>query len=134
MSYTNYSYLVFLPKESDHTLKALKKELEDFYEDIDEVTLKATIEGAEMRIDLEGYSFFLNESREAHVKEESAEIANEFAPDDIKEKVANCTRRWELSGSPDPNMDFFNDHLFLLEAFEKLGACYIFDQNESSFT
>jgi hypothetical protein len=134
MSFTNYSYLVFLPIESNHTLKSLKKELEDFYDEMDESSAKISIEGAEMRIDLEGYSFFLNENQDVHVKEESAEIASEFAPDDIKDKVAQCARRWELSGVPDPNMDFFNDHLYVLEAVEKLGHCYIFDQNESSFT
>jgi hypothetical protein len=38
-----------------------------------------------------------------------------------------------MSGPPDPEMDHFNDSLFVGEALERLGRVYRFDQGSGEF-
>ena len=74
-------------------------------------------------------SLTLNEM--PHVIEESREIAEDYAaerPDSAL--IAACDRRIEVSSAEDPDMDYFNDYLFVLEPLEALGAILFDDETE----
>lgn len=60
-------------------------------------------------------------SSEPHVLVESQEMAELFAatrPE--QEEIATCKRRFEVIGNP--NMDYFNDYLFVLQALESFSG------------
>jgi hypothetical protein len=67
------------------------------------------------------------------VLEESKEIAEEFAPEPLRDTIRSCGSRVEISGSDDPGMDHFNDLCFVLEAVESAGRVYTFDPGTGEF-
>ena len=71
---------------------------------------------------------FLIYIAQPYVLEESQEIATRFGknrPD--KDMIAKCNRRITTASNPDPNMDYFNDYVLVLQVFEKIPNSYIFD-------
>ena len=63
-----------------------------------------------------------------YVREEAIEIAKRFAsgrPD--VELIATCDRMISTGGDPDPNMEYFNDYVQVLEVFETLDDVFKFD-------
>lgn len=68
------------------------------------------------------------------VAEESQEIAQayaEFRPD--REAIAQCRQRIVVNSAPDPEMEHFNDFVFVLESLEKFPGAVLFDPQNESF-
>ena len=82
---------------------------------------------------------------EPHVIEESAELAQSLeagtctaAAPELLERAKNAKletfpARLEISSSRDPNMDHFNDYLFVLEALQALEGSVAFDPSTNMF-
>jgi hypothetical protein len=66
---------------------------------------------------------------------ESAELAQLWKGEaaDV-DRLRNCSRRIEMyAEKPDPNMDYFNDSLFIIGEVEKFDGVYIFDPLQGGF-
>lgn len=85
-------------------------------------------------VTLNGYHLKLWWAAGPHVRQESAELANEHAKGHpARDRIALCSTRIEVSGDEDMDMDYFNDYVFILEELEKIGTVYIFDVADESF-
>lgn len=69
-----------------------------------------------------------------HVLEESREIAELHSANRPDESlIAACRRRMIVVGDPDPNMEHFNDYLFIEEVFLTLPGVILYDPQEKAF-
>ena len=65
-------------------------------------------------------------SRE-EVLAESKEIADNYSGHKNKQEIASCKSRIEFWGDQDDGMDYFNEHLFILEQFMDNEKVLIYD-------
>jgi len=66
--------------------------------------------------------------------QESLEIAAAYATaHPARDKIRQTYARYELTSDFDPDMDHFNDLLFITEKIESLGEVYTFDPQEEAF-
>jgi hypothetical protein len=131
MAYTFYQYLAFIQPDSDADLTVLKNNLESFYE---KSSRRPNISQRDkvITVDFDNYKFEISLSDGSHVIEEAAEIANDRATDYAennfdKEKLRTSSKRFEISGEDDIDMDYFNDSLFIVETTEKFRGVIVFD-------
>lgn len=132
MANSFYSYSAYIANSSNADITVLKEYLDSFYaSDHPEITLidnqiKITFD--------DDYNFYVYLSNEKHVKEEAKEIAADLEEDwnenlYDKEKLKTSTKRFEIWGDPDFDMDYFNDSLFIIDQVEKFNDIIIF-QNQ----
>jgi hypothetical protein len=131
MAYTFYQYLAFIQPDSDADLTVLKNNLESFYEKSGRRPNISQIDKM-ITVDFNNYKFEISFSDGSHVIEEAAEIANDRATDYAensfdKEKLKTSSKRFEISGEDDIDMDYFNDSLFIVETIEKFRGVIVFD-------
>ncbi|MCU0479942.1 MAG: hypothetical protein MUE54_01865 [Anaerolineae bacterium] len=82
----------------------------------------------QIQIRYKTWVFNLYWETQPHVLEESQEIAQIFAknrPD--KDIIGKCHRRITTASNPDPDMEYFNDYVYVLQVFERIPDSYIFD-------
>jgi hypothetical protein len=82
----------------------------------------------------ETWSFRLYLENKPHVIFESREMADKFAqnrPD--KAVIVSCDRRLFLGCDPDPNMDFFNDYVIIVQILDEIEGAIVFDPNNGKF-
>jgi hypothetical protein len=92
------------------------------------------LKGDELTVAVGSFHFHIAFSDQPRVLQESIEIAAEFAADrPDRAAIARAACRFELSSDDDPDMDHFNDMLFICHAAESLGPVYIFDPQEGEF-
>lgn len=71
----------------------------------------------------------LNE--EPWVRDESQEIATALEDFPEAREIEQCDRRWEVhSHTPDPEMDYFNDYLFIVERLSRFPGVIAVDPCE----
>jgi hypothetical protein len=129
-----YEALILVDPDITITADRLAHELRRFYEGKPGRPSEITLSEDTVTLRWPDYDLTVGRSVLAHVLEESAEIAEECNPDHpARERIARCECRFEMSGPPDPNMDHFNDSLFVGEALERLGRVYRFDQASGEF-
>jgi hypothetical protein len=133
MAYTFYHYLAFIQPDSDADLTVLKNNLESFYAKSSRRPNISQIDKV-ITVDFDNYKFEISLSDGSHVIEEAAEIANDRAADYAennfdKEKLKTSSKRFEISGEDDIDMDYFNDSLFIVEITEKFKGVIVFDVN-----
>jgi hypothetical protein len=131
MAYTFYQYLAFIQPDSDADLTVLKNNLESFYAKSSRLPKISQIDKA-ITVDFDNYKFEIFLSDGSHVIEEAAEMANDRVTDYAensfdKEKLKTSSKRFEISGEDDPDMDYFNDSLFIVETTEKFKGVIVFD-------
>ena len=134
MGYSYYSYLVLLTDESDFSLAELAARLEHFYGKAGQGNVAVVTKEESLKVKVGDYAFQLHYNQEDYVVEESQEIAEDAAtnhPD--KARIAACRRRLEIAGEDDPDMDYFNDSLYLLEIIETFSGVFIFDPYDGRF-
>ncbi|XZF14520.1 hypothetical protein ACTHGU_00135 [Chitinophagaceae bacterium MMS25-I14] len=125
-----YSYLVFIPPDSDADITTLKENLEKFYSKQKNPPI---ISLADKKLTMtfgDGYHLYVFFSEKEHVIEEAIELAEEvetdFADKPIdKQRLTTCNRRFEVWGDHDYDMDYFNDSLFIIEQLEKFPGVII---------
>ncbi len=113
MSASSYEHLVLIGDTSDFGLEGLREQLKKV--DWGNREVQVLYSEKEIKIVIDSWSFYIGLSSEAHIQEESEELAVEFARENKSfDKIRSCKRRLELDGDPDFDMDYFNDFCFIL--------------------
>ncbi|PZR22645.1 MAG: hypothetical protein DI535_25700 [Citrobacter freundii] len=131
MGYTFYQYLAFIQPDSDAEPGKLKHYLESFYAGgvrPPQIILTDKL----ITVAFDSYNFRIHYSDEPHVAVEAAELAEDSDADWSekhfdKEKLKSSSKRFELSGDPDYDMDYFNDSLYIVEIIEKFNGVIVFN-------
>jgi hypothetical protein len=127
MTYEPYTYLAMLPTDCEVSIPRLAEDMRDLFQKEKRATyVHATDEGLILQI--EEWSLRVNYNHLSYVKEESKEIAGCLPGDqDQLDRLAGCRHRIETSADPDPNMDYFNYVIDVLELVDKHYPSFIID-------
>lgn len=131
MGYTFYQYLAFIQPDSDAEPGRLKLNLESFYTGgirPPQIILTDKL----ITIAFDSYNFRIHYSDAPHVAAEAAALAEDSHADWSekhfdKEKLKSSSKRFELSGDPDFDMDYFNDSLYIVEIIEQFNGVIVFN-------
>ena len=131
-----YKQLFLVPAESNPSLKKLKDAIRAQFASLNlPQKVVVSLRGDSLTVTIGNFRFFIGFSCEPHVLLESQEIAERFAAQHpARDAIAAVSCRFELSSSNDPNMDHFNDIVFICQAVESLGPVYIFNPRSMEFT
>lgn len=92
-----------------------------------------SIRGNSLTLRVDKFPFFIGYSDAPHVLQESKEFAELFGPPEKRVDIATASSRFELRAGHDPNMDHFNDMIFICQAAESMGPIYLFDPLSKEF-
>jgi hypothetical protein len=131
-----YESLVLIDPEGSLGLEGLAAELRRFYakSSADQCPTEIKVTGSSLTLRWPYYRIDIHHSTAPHVLEESEEIADRWAgshPE--RDRISKCRERLEISGEDDPDMEYFNDCLFVGEAAERLTKVFRFDQASAEF-
>lgn len=131
MGFTYYRLIVFIPASSSITLEAILEQLQLRF-----ASQNASIvrDGKKMVIKRGTWSLSIDWEDGPHVLIESQEMADIFAKDRAdKDIIAASARRLTTAGDPDPDMDYFNDYVAMIEVFESISGLIILDPDNGKF-
>lgn len=146
MGHTYYKVHVLIHPRSALTFESLVEALKKRFRNVEVGTNLCVLTwqhfSASLDIDLEDvdkiprWSMRVYWEDEPHVLEEALEIAQDHAHElnesELKE-IAMCDKRISTAGDPDPNMDFFNDYVHVLEVFETFSDVFVLDPQAGQF-
>jgi len=132
-----YETMVLIDETANIEFKKFHEEIKVVFSTIitEQPSITASKETTE-KLELKWSDFTLNiwHASEDHVLEESAEVAQMFAkqrPDQAA--IASCSRRFDISGTDDPDMIHFNDYCYVLQTIDKMGLVYQFSPGAQKF-
>ncbi len=130
MPHTFHNYLAFIATDSKADLEALQSKLHNFYAKTNANPIFKLL-GHQLTMKIDQYSFFIQFSDAKHVQEEAIEIAAEEETDWVddrydKEKLAACTKRFEICGEDDYDMRYFTDCENIMECLQTFKGILIF--------
>lgn len=130
MSYDFYVYLAFVPNTSEASVENLFSLLKEYYQKSNPAA-QVILEDQTIYVRFKNYEFKIDLNEEEYVKEEAEELSTirheDYQQRDLnKELLRTYTRRFELGAPVDPNMDYFNDSLYIVETIEKIEGAIIF--------
>lgn len=130
-----YELLILASAESSPSLEKLEVAVQaEFASQTPPQPVVTSLEADELTVTVEGFRFYIDFADQPQVLEESRELAAEFATDrPDRAAIAKASCRFELSSDDDPDMDHFNDMLFICHAAESIGAMFVFDPQEGEF-
>jgi hypothetical protein len=130
-----YELLILASAETPTNLEKLEAAVRaEFASQTPPQAIVTAIKADQLTVSVDGFQFYIDFDDQPHVLAESSEIAAEFAADRAdRAAIAKASARFELSSDDDPDMDHFNDMLFICHAAESIGAMYIFDPQEGEF-
>jgi hypothetical protein len=130
-----YKQLFLVPAESNPSLKKLKDAIRSRFAALNPPQkVVASLKGDSLTVTIDEFRFFIGFSCAPHVLLESREIAERFAVQHpARDAIAAVACRFELNSGNDPNMDHFNDMVFICQAVESLGPVYIFNPRAKEF-
>lgn len=130
-----YQYM-FLLTDPKYTLQQLQTWLETYYQKMI-AAQKASLElplPSHLLLHLGNYRFHFIHKDEDWVKEESAEMADNYRGTAVsKDQIRQCASRIEFYGDEDPQMDYFNEQFSLLEKLKDEPGLLIFDYLNNQF-
>jgi len=129
-----YESLLLIDEDSDLPLAAFADAIRTSLSGSTDGLPRINTSEHEILVNWPSFALTLCKEDEPHVAEESAELAGRYArnhPD--RERIARCQRRYSVSADPDPDMDHFNDYVFVCNAAEKLARVYVFDSQSGEF-
>lgn len=125
-----YESLVLIHPDTPATSAALAAELRRFYQRIQASPTIVECSESSLELRFPDCVFYITHDRSPHVVEESAEIAEEFGAETGKQdRIAACSSRFDIHSDEDPEMNYFNDFLYVIESSQSLGEVYAFDPN-----
>jgi hypothetical protein len=129
-----YESLILVDPDVTITAEQLAAELRRFYQGKAGAPAEIAHAGQDVRLRWPGYLLEVGRSSVPHVLIESQELALKFAREHpARDRIASCTCRFEVSGDDDPDMEHFNDSLYVGEALSRLGSVYRFEQASCEF-
>lgn len=130
-----YQYM-FLLTDPKYTLQQLQTWLEAYYQKMI-AAQKASLElplPSHLLLHLGNYRFHFIHKDEDWVKEESAEMADNYRGSAVsKDQIRQCASRIEFYGDEDPQMDYFNEQFSLLQQLKDEPGLLIFDYLNNQF-
>jgi hypothetical protein len=128
-----YSLLVLLTDQTTLTLDTLAERLRKRFS-YDPAVLIEHKTSDVVLVQWGAWSVHIIFENEPHVVVESEDIADRFAASHpSRSEIATSKQRLCVSGDDDPNMDHFNDFLFVMEVLESYSGVYLFDPLEGAF-
>jgi hypothetical protein len=116
----SYEAFILLPPNSAASLEQAEVRLLNFYKN-NERSVKTQRYEKKLDLIIDGWICHIYLNRQPHVLAESKEMAETFASDRAdKIAISGCDRRFEIICQPDPDLDYFNDYLFVLEELGSL--------------
>ena len=131
-----YKLLILAPAETSPSLEKLAAAIRSQFSSFKPPNkISTSLKGGTLTVKANKFPFFIGFSCEPHVLQESKEIAERFAAQHpSRTAIAAASCRFELSSGKDPNMDHFNDMVFICHAAEVIGPVYIFNPRAKEFT
>jgi hypothetical protein len=131
-----YKLLILAPAETSPSLKKLAVAIRSQFSSLKPPNkISTSLRGGTLTVKVNQFRFFIGFSCEPHVLQESQDIAERFAAQHpARAAIAAASCRFELSSGRDPQMDHFNDMIFICHAAEAIGPVYIFDPRAKEFT
>lgn len=108
-----HSYKIFTPNDLELTFNNLKNQLGQKYKL--EIREDETIAHVN-----EKFSFYIAINEADYVEEESIQIVSDYEGKKDISWIKSCKKRIEFWSDNDENMDYFNEHLYIMQNWEKL--------------
>lgn len=129
-----YEYFIFCTETGRNPIPVLAELISTLYQNR---SLKPEIITSQkhLYIQFKNYQFRFIFIDEDWIIEESKEIANSFCKSHPKKKqiLANSRTRIEFYGEDDPEMEFFNEHLFIFEHINNNPKFLIFNYPQGNW-
>jgi hypothetical protein len=124
-----YRRTVLIPTSADIRFADVVARMQQKFARITSVAV-SQIQPHQLRIQASDWYLDIYWEDDAQVMEESTEIARYFASEECRSNVKSCAQRITTAATADPNMDHFNDYVFVLEVLESLPGVYQFDSEQ----
>ncbi|WP_299005765.1 hypothetical protein [uncultured Shewanella sp.] len=126
-----YEALILLSEAINPSLDKYAHEIEAFYQSSKAPSPQVSISQGSLKVVFDGIQFSIIQNCEASVAEESKTLAQLAESDQAQISEVSC--RFELSSTPDYDMLYFNDYLFMLQAADKMGKVWAFKSADGAF-
>jgi hypothetical protein len=132
MGYTYYQTIILIPANVQLAFAEVVHPLKHHFAEIKHPA-EFMLEGDKLTIQMDDdWALYVNWLNDVRI--EANEIADWFAKDRPDQDVIASTDRFiSTSGDQDPNMDHFNDYVYVLEVLEDLPNVYVFDPINGEF-
>jgi hypothetical protein len=138
-----YSALVFIPKTTEILLEDTKNKFftffnsEKFPEENIQILLSKNefIDISQIELKINSWFLYITLNYDPYVSKEAIEIAEKyiFEDHDRKASLENCNSRFEVYSDPDPNMDYFNFYVWVVELLCEYKGAVAFDPQSLYF-
>ena len=128
----SYQYFILIKDES-FDLNEIEQALKAYYIKKGKDKVQFHNEGHLLVHMEDNYYFHFQIDTSEGVLQESKEIAENYTGDKDKSVIAPCKRRVEFWGDEDPNGNYINDHMYLLEQLLQNDKLMIFDFRNGIF-
>jgi hypothetical protein len=128
----SYETFVMLPTTTQVTLPEIETRLRTLFSNSIKTRPDFQISQRADYIELNftNYRFYVGIADEPHVLREAQEIAAEFPEVEFK---GEYDKRIEISADDDPNMDYFNDFVFIVEELQNLEGAIAYQHRIGQF-
>ena len=126
-----YEAFVIFSQANNTSIERYAQEIQSFYANAAGEKPVLKVSNQTIFVAFEGIQFSINRNCQPQVALESKELSR-FAMSD-REEIAKSTCRLEISGTKDPQMNYFNDFLFLIQCAEQLGTVWTFNTRQGEF-
>jgi hypothetical protein len=129
----SYEAMALLTPGNAVTLADVEDKLSQFYSRNSQEVQFSRQDG-KLQIRLRNWSCTLIHNSDSSVIKESQEMATLFAtnrPD--KAIIASCDSRYEIECAPDPNMENFNEFIFILEQLDSFADIKVWEAATQEF-
>jgi hypothetical protein len=131
-----YTAFALVPSDTDTSLRQAETYIREFYAQQSHAasgTIQIVSQDETLTIHLDSWRMFVVYNCEPYVLEESKDIAEMLSrrhPEMMKLQGYGC--RFELWSDEDPNMDYFNEYLFVLEQLSKIPEAVLVDHQSGT--
>lgn len=127
MGITYYPLYILIQEPYENMFEDVLKRLHARFKNIAGTKIELT-ESHRIEISRDDWTYNLVWEREADYLEEFKDMAKVILKDkpDQLQVCLNITSYIEGWSTPDPNMDYFNDYVYIQEEFDKIPDIYIF--------
>ncbi|MER0442115.1 hypothetical protein [Emticicia sp. W12TSBA100-4] len=85
------------------------------------------VEGEIIYIKIKNWVVKLSINESSSVLQESQEMAEMIQDSEKRKQISTCSKRIEMIATEDLNMDYFNEHLYILETVQEFTDVFIFN-------
>nr|BDD43611.1 hypothetical protein 5 [Gammaproteobacteria bacterium] len=127
-----YEAMVFIEKDLDIDIRRYADSVKSFYEESSGHKPKLKVSDPTLKIKFDDIEFKATLICNSDVENIAKNISRMAKPEN-KPKVAASKCILNIKSSPDYDMVYFNDYLFLIHAAEKIGNVWAYDPNQREF-